>query len=104
MTNFELIKCLSLEGLAGWLDSLEYSGDSPWNLWFDNNYCNKCPRATCPSDVSKAVLGIDSYFGSGVECAYCEMYDKCRYFPDLDATPTQEEVITMWLRRDINDD
>ena len=102
MTNFELLKCLSLEGLAGWLDSLEYSEDSPWNQWFDNEYCNDCKFVEC-SYADYWGNDKETLRNGTVKCAYCELYNKCKHFPDLEAAPTQEEVIIMWLRRDIDD-
>ena len=102
MTNFELIKCLSLEGLAGWFDSLEYSEDSPWNQWFDSEYCNNCDSVECSHEE---YWGKDKepFSNRTVTCAYCELYNKCRYFPDMEAQPTHEEVITMWLRKDMEE-
>lgn len=106
MTNFDNIKYLSLEGFAGWLaDTFEYDDQAPWNVWFDKEYCNRCETFEVPYKVAEDKLGISSFGYSGtVTCGYCELYNKCRYFPDMDAQPTPEEVITMWLRRDMDDD
>ena len=101
MTNLDNLKSLSVEGFAEWLDTLGYYDTAPWNEWFDSEYCNNCDSVEC-SHEEYCGKDKEAFSNSAVTCAYCELYNKCRYFLDMEAQPTQEEIITMWLRREVD--
>ena len=87
MNNFEKLKAMSIEDLANWLDKYVSYDDSPWCNWFDQKYCKSCENIMCksPDDSSKCI------------CTYCEIYDNCRFFPDLSDVPDSAETVKMWL-------
>lgn len=93
-----------ITALAELLSAVTTDDDFPWAKWFDKKYCKNCPPIACRDSVSKTILGIESYFRGTVECAYCELIDKCKFFPDLDSIPTEAEVIEMWLREEVRDE
>lgn len=83
MTVYETIKSKNIDELAEWFD--KYSGcvdQSPWTIWWDKNYCEKCPA----EDKRGRVY------------AWCELNGgKCKYFCDMDEIPDNEQMIKMWL-------
>jgi len=106
MTNLEKIKNMDLDQLAEWLDKHGMFDHSPWNDWWDKNYCSKCEPIECHYADAKEKLGIEPYFHDDtVECAYCELADesgitRCRFFPDMNDVPNNVEVIKMWLEKE----
>lgn len=98
MTNYERIKNMSVDDLAKWLDEYGKFDDSPWNEWFNNTYCKKCKPIKVNREVSEDKLGIHTmYFDGTVECAYCELNKKCKYFESLDNLPSNLDIIEVWL-------
>lgn len=86
MTRFDSFKNSGIKSLSQWVsDFVPYEG-SPWEQWFDTNYCKKC----CP--ITKG----DNEF------AYCEVNHKCFYFPQLEHNITNQEIIQKWLELDID--
>lgn len=96
MTNFDKIKSMSIDELAKFIDEHAMYDDTPWMDWWDKNYCDKCEYVTVKFDDQEKVLGFCSY-RDNIECAYCEVYNKCRYFPDLEEEPSMQDIIKMWL-------
>ena len=98
MNNFEKLRSMSVEDLAAWLDKNGIIDNSPWIEDFNNKYCTKCESIMCKyEDVEKAI-GFQPYFSDrGIECAYCEIYKKCRYFEDRDEIPDGVEMVKLWL-------
>lgn len=91
MTNYEFIKSLSEDTLADWL-SIKVSWDcAPWTEWFDKKYCQKC------DSINTYVPALERE----TECAYCEINDKCRYFPEVDGTLSDKEIIKLWLASEV---
>lgn len=88
MTIFEDIKSKNLDELAKWLNE-HGCDDSPWILWFDKNYCKKCD--CIPYDESTPWK----------ECAWCEVHDKCRFFPEMDGVPDCLQIVKMWLESEV---
>lgn len=90
MTNYKHLRNLSIGEFAEWLSKLS-TDDSPWILWFSENYCHNCQpimrrqcsqHGDCPAEM---------------EYSYCEINDdKCRYF---DKYPEDLEIIKMWLNK-----
>ena len=87
MNNFERLKAMSVEKLAEWLDENCQFDDSPWMKWFDEKYCQNCEPIMC------------HYEGSTREfsCAWCELNDKCKFFPDMNEAPDHKTIIKLWL-------
>lgn len=97
MNNFNFLQSLSLEDFADWLDKYGQFDDSPWMKWFDENYCNKCESIEC------------SYLESGVhpenlynrritfECSYCELENRCKFFPEYEDVLDNKDMIKLWL-------
>lgn len=101
MNNFEFIKSLSIDELAEWLDSYGSFDNSPWAKWFAEKYCDKCASIKCKYEDTEKLLGFTPYrfgtYNGDVECAYCELEGKCRFFADLADTPDNLTTIKMWL-------
>ena len=87
MTVFENIKNNSIDELAEWLDGYTVSDNSPWIVWWDENYCKKC-------DVEYS-YAIET--NNACECAWCELNNKCKFFKEMDNVPDNKQVIKMWL-------
>ena len=104
MTNFERLQAMTLDELVEWLDRNGQFDDSPWSNWFNENYCSKCESIMCKYKDAEETLGFTPYifgsYGGDLECAYCELEHKCRFFPDLDDTPDNLETIKMWLNQE----
>lgn len=87
MRMIDKIKSKSLNDFAAWLDKIGQFEDSPWLDWFDENYCSKC---------ESEFVNVKA-FGRCMECAYCEVHNKCRFFQEMDHTPNGKEMVKMWL-------
>lgn len=92
MTQFESFQAMDIEQLTDWIDSNGQFDNSPWMLWFDEQYCSKCP-----SIMTKYEDGILEF-----PCSWCEINGNCKYFPKLSEAPGNREIIKMWLERKIN--
>lgn len=89
MNKFEKFKSMDIDELIDWLDKNGAFDDSPWIRWWDMTYCKGCE----PEVVSKE--GTDYYHN--MECGWCELHGKCRYFQELDNMPDNKQIIKMWL-------
>lgn len=87
MTNFENIKAMSIDEFAEWLEQNTTWVDAPWTIWFNDNYCAKC----------EPEYGTMVDTGRKVTFAWCELHEKCKFFPDLEEIPGDKEIIKMWL-------
>ena len=75
-------KVKDIDAFAGWyVKNCLHDGD-PTVDWWDRTYCQKC----------------ESVFKDNNEYAYCELYEKCRFFPDMDEVPDCKEVTKLWLQ------
>ena len=105
MTKFESIKSKSIDEIAEWIDKYVMYDDSPWSKWWNENYCQKCEAVTMPAEEYSRIVGWGhSYYCGDIECGYCEVNGKCRYFQDMDDIPDNEEIIKMWLESEIEDE
>lgn len=87
MTVFEKIKSMDINEFAKWFsENCVHDGD-PVITWWDNKYCKNCE--------SEIVHVIED--GREMECAWCEVHDKCRYFTHMDKTPEFDEITKLWL-------
>lgn len=88
-TNFEkFFKSLNIETISDFLSHINSIDTAPWTLWFDKNYCSKCPAIECYCE----------YFHRNVSCAYCELEHKCKFFDELSEVPNIKEIIKLWLQ------
>ena len=98
MTNFKHLQTMSVDQLANWLDKNGMFDGSPWNDWFNEQFCEKCEPIECHYARAKTDLGIELLTPeSTIECAYCECHDHCRFFPEIKDMPDNRKVIEMWL-------
>ena len=103
MTNFKQIQSMSLEDFAKWLDEHGQFDTAPWQDWFSKKYCNNCESIEVSYEDSKQKLGIDPlFYGLNTECAFCEINDHCKFFPDIDGIPSNLETIRMWLAEEVD--
>ena len=91
MNNWTKLKNMSTEDLAEWLDQYGQFDNSPWITWFDQKYCKNCENIMCKYEDGEREF----------PCSYCEVYDTCKFFPDLDEVPGNKMIIKMWLETEI---
>ena len=101
MTNFEKLKSMSLEELAKWLDKNGIIDNSPWFEDFNSKYCANCESVMCKYEDAEKTLGFKPFYDDDVECTYCEIYGKCRYFEDRDEVPDGKEMVKLWLESEV---
>ena len=94
MSNFESLKSMSIDQLAEWLDEHGQFDTAPWTLWFDRSYCGNCDPIMC------------KYQDSNFEfpCAWCELNDSCKYFPERKDVPSSVNIVKMWLESEVKDE
>ena len=89
---------MSLECFADWLDKNSCCDDAAWSNFFNEEYCKKCEAIKCTYADAKEILGIQAFsYGGNVDCAYCEVYGKCKFFPEIDDIPSNKDIIKLWL-------
>ena len=93
MTNYERITHMSVNEMAKWIDEHGAFDNSPWMSWFDCRYWKRCPNVMCKSADDSRIF----------PCSYCEVYDSCRFFQDLDDVPDNKMIIKMWLESDADE-
>jgi len=100
-SNFERLQSMSIDELAEWLDKNGMFDNSPWLNSFNEKYCEKCESIKCKYADAEEKLGVSPFSYSGeVDCAYCELENKCRFFPELNDVPDNKEMIKMWLKEE----
>lgn len=105
MTNFAKFKIITVDELAAFLDEFGQFDGAPWTEWFGRNYCDKCESIKCKHVDAKEKLGISPFSYSGeIDCAYCELNDHCKFFPQIKGIPDNKEVIKMWLNKEVDYD
>ena len=91
MKVFDNIKNKSIDEFAEWLDTHGQFDGSPWMEWFDENYCQKCE---CENVYVEA-------FNRKCECAWCELHNKCRFFPNMNNVLDSKQIVKMWLESEV---
>lgn len=91
MTVFDGFKSKNIDELAEWFDK-HSNGDDSWIRWFDKKYCRNCE--CIPIDESMPWR----------ECAYCEVHNKCRFFPEMEEAPSCKQIAKLWLESEAEDD
>ena len=94
MNHFEQLKNMNIDELSKWLDKHGKFDDGPWTKWFDKEYCKNCEPIKCHYKDSEYEIN----------CAYCELEHKCKFFPDFDDVPNNEDVIKIWLELEVDND
>lgn len=82
MIRFEELKNMDIDEFAKWIDENGQFDNSPWMTWWDELYCQNCEAVMCHHIEAKEKLGFEPFYEKDVECAYCEIYKKCKYFLD----------------------
>lgn len=96
MTNLDYLQNLTVDEFAEWLDEHGQFDGSPWMDWFNETYCKKCESIKCK--INSTNIGITPlYPDREIDCAYCELEHKCKFFENLEDVPDNKEVIKMWL-------
>ena len=101
MNNFEKLQSMSVDDLAAWLDKNGIIDNSPWFEDFNKKYCANCESVMCKYEDAEKVVGFKPLYDDDVECAYCEIYKKCRYFEDRDEVPDGVEMAKLWLETEV---
>ncbi len=86
MTVFDNFKSNNIDELVEWLDKYMAFDNAPYLNWWDENYCKKCAAE----------------IQDGHEYGWCELYNKCKFFKDMDEIPSCKEIIKMWLESEDN--
>ena len=103
MTNYRNLKNMNIDELAKWLDEYGQFDNSPWAEWFDTIYCKKCDPITCK--VKGTNIGIAPLFPEQeIDVSYCELYNKCKFFKQLDDILTNKDIIKMWLKSKVENE
>lgn len=102
MTNFEKLKAMSEDELVEWLSNYGISDTSPWDDWFNRNYCEKCEPIKVTYAEAKQSLGIDLFsYESTIKCAYCELESSCKFFHEISGIPSNSDIIRLWLKQEV---
>lgn len=101
MTRFEEFKNMDIETLVEWICENGQFDGSPWMTWWDENYCQQCDPIECRYVEAKEKLGIEPFYERSIECAYCELEHKCRFFMEMDEIPSCKDIVKMWLESEV---
>lgn len=85
MTNYKYIMSMSVEELASFFNKYNEVDRTPWDSWFEENYCKHCEPI------------VEAEGGRIVCYAYCEVYDKCKHFSDYPDFISEKDAIKLWL-------
>lgn len=91
MKVIDKLKSKTMNEFIDWLDEYCRFEDSPWIQWWNKNYCSKCPAIKSKYEDSDRELNF----------AWCELHDKCKFFPDMDEAPDSKQIIRMWLESEV---
>ena len=91
MRVIDEFKSKTIDEFIDWLDEYCVFENAPWVQWWNNNYCNKCP----------AEIGKYEDSDREIEFAWCELHDKCKFFPNMNNTPDTKQMIRMWLESEV---
>lgn len=91
MRVIDKIKSMNIDELAEWLDVYGQFENSPWIYQFDKIYCSKC----------EPVKGRYEDSDRELDFSWCELYDKCKFFLNMDSVPDTKQIIKMWLESEV---
>ena len=91
MTIFEKMKTANIDELAEFLYTNFDREVAPWDEWFEENYCSKCPpvKARCV-DCDR-----DMKFG------WCELNEGCKLCSEITDALDNKQVIKLWLQSEV---
>lgn len=92
MTNYENLKTKNIHELLKWLREYWDSDTTPWTEWFDKTYCKNCEGV---------IARVPDYHNKEMEFGYCELYDKCRFFEDMNMDD-EDRIINLWLESEVD--
>lgn len=95
MTVFENIHSKNIDELVDWLDKNGAYDYTPWQRWFDKNYCKKCEL------VVEHIPNVLPNWEGDYEFAWCELNNKCKYFQDIKKVPNRKQTIRLWLESEV---
>ena len=96
MTVYESIRSKSIDELAEWLLEFSEWKNAPWLNWFDQKHCDQCDA------IKGHFINIDGTEDEHEHLfGYCEMYDQCKFFPEINGCPDDLQVIKMWLKSEV---
>lgn len=93
MTKFEQIKPDTIDKMVEFLDKYGAFDGSPWMLWFDRAYCRNCDDIMCRYEGGTREFG----------CAFCELNDYCKYFPEYGEKLENKQIIKLWLESEVSE-
>lgn len=100
MKRLDFLKSKPLDEIVNLIDKYGQFDGSPWMKWFNENYCEKCePIMVKLSEEAKKEFGCG--LRDEVECCYCELENKCKFFPEMDRDINSKDIIKMWLEQEI---
>ncbi len=91
MRLYEKLLGLSIEEFAQEIESWSDCEVEPWHDWFESEYCEHCAPVYAQYPLDHVTHA----------CAYCELNDKCRHFPEMNHIPTGAEIVEMWLEQEV---
>ena len=63
-----------------------------WMKQFDEKYCKNCADVIAEYEGDSLMhLNKKSVF------SYCEVYNKCKYFQEMDELPSASDILSIWL-------
>ena len=100
MTWFEKFKTQNIDELADWLDKYGQFDGAPWITWFNKKYCTNCEPISLAMKECGRIFGC---IGSGdtVDCSYCEVKGKCKFFSDFSESLNNKQIIKLWLESEV---
>lgn len=94
-SNADMLKAMNVDQLTEWLDKNGMLDNSPWSKWFDSTYCQNC------EDIEKEYESNGRY--AKMRFAWCEIHNRCKFFPDRDEVPDCKEIVKLWLEAEVEE-
>ena len=96
MKMIDKIKSMNIYELSDLFSEYVDISTAPWTKWWDKNYCKKCYAEIIQNANTSRLM----------ECSYCELNNKCKFFEDMDFDDVLDEkrMIRMWLNSEVKDD
>ena len=89
MTVFENIKSMNIDEFTEWFEKNCMHDEDPVIKWWDKNYCSKCEPEIVP---------VEGYYHKKeMDICWCELHNKCKFFKNMDKTPSNKDMIKLWL-------
>lgn len=92
MRMYDCFMSKNIDEITDWFVEYADFDCAPWVKWWDDNYCKQC----------EPEIGCVQEYNIEMECAWCELHNKCKYFQDTEDIPNNKQVIKMWLEQEID--